>query len=175
MDEELTARQALARSKKSGLSGTGDADRHNYSLTLKRLMKMISAAADKGERQLGYAVPWLVIDGTSTDNRVLARQLQKRLQQLGFSVTRESNKLFISWDLELEEAEKRRAKEVEAEERRAMRALRKQAKTGTRPSARLDRRDPYGSIPNRPPGPSHAKKKGKRSPMAGGFSVTLGK
>lgn len=175
MDEELTARQALARSKKSGLSGTGDADRHNYSLTLKRLMKMISAAADKGERQMGYAVPWLVIDGTSTDNRVLARQLEKRLQQLGFSVSRETNKLFISWDLELEEAEKRRAREVEAEERKAMRSLRKQARTGRRSSVRLSRSDGMSTPLDRPPGPEHSRKKGKRSPMAGGFSVTLKK
>ena len=172
MDVELTAKQALARSKKVGGTGENDADKLNFSLTMKRVMKMIAATADKGERQLGYAVPWLVIDGTSTNNRMLARQIQKRLQTLGFSVERESNKLFISWDLELEAEEKRRAAEVKEEERKRMQALKDRAKSGSRPSRKVTK---VTSFPTAPPGPEHAARKGKRSPGANGrtFSVSL--
>lgn len=158
MNVEMTARSALERAKRAGPQGSRGADELNYTLTMKRIMAAIEATSERGDRTLVYNVPWLIIDGTSTDNRVLARQLEKRLRQLGFIVSREGCKLYISWDLDLEE-EERNLVEKQREERKArMRAYQKKAKYGSREARKASE-----SFASRPPGLEHHFLKGKRT------------
>lgn len=162
---EITATQALARSKKVGVNGTAEADKINFTLTLNRVMKTIAASAERGERHVGYAVPWFVVDGTSVESRVLAKQLERHLQTLGYVVSRDGHKLFISWDLDLEEAERKTVEAMEAERRRVEREAKRKATFGDRPARKVTRVLP-------PPGLEDAQKKGKRSAREGGFTIS---
>lgn len=69
----------------------------NYTLTLKRLMKIIRTAAQNGRTELVFQTPRFVLDGTLADPIVLARALAKRLKQLGYKVSRRGEQLTIDW------------------------------------------------------------------------------
>ncbi|MCP4484100.1 MAG: hypothetical protein GY932_04040 [Arcobacter sp.] len=70
----------------------------NYNLTFNRLMKIIENSAKQGKEYIEFETPSFVLDGSLADPILLARQLKKRLTQLEYNVTRDNNKLLISWE-----------------------------------------------------------------------------
>ena len=70
----------------------------NYKLTFGRLMKIIETAAKQGAGYVEFEAPQFVLDGTLADPLLLARQLGKRLKQLGYKVNRNHTLLVISWN-----------------------------------------------------------------------------
>jgi hypothetical protein len=70
----------------------------NYNLTFNRLMKIIENSAKQGKEYIEFETPSFVLDGSLADPILLARQLKKRLTQLEYNVSRENNKLLISWE-----------------------------------------------------------------------------
>ncbi len=143
-DLQLSAREAYSKAKEVGPGERARAVDHNYNLEIKRVMAMIRAAMNKGKVQIAYSVPWLVMDGTSANQVLLARQIKKRLEQLGYFVRRRNFDLYIDWDLELrqKEEELKRKKEEElkrksAEEKKALRDAQRLANFGTRPARKL--------------------------------------
>lgn len=70
----------------------------NYRLTFGRLMKIIETAAKQGASYVEFEAPQFVLDGTLADPLLLARQLSKRLKQLGYEVTRNHTVLVIVWN-----------------------------------------------------------------------------
>lgn len=137
---DFSAHQALQRSQKIGVNYSAKADNLNYTLTLQRVLSIIEATANAGmDRYVIYNVPGYVLDGTSTNPPLLAKQIKKRLVELGYMVNRTKGVLHIDWDFELVEKEKqleqkRRAAEAKArkEQKRKMKTLRDQAAFGTR-------------------------------------------
>lgn len=79
-------------------SRTFDRSNVNYSLTLTRLMRIIQAAARSGKDFIEFEAPSFVLDGSLADPIVLARQLKKKLQTMGYTVTRTESHLHISWN-----------------------------------------------------------------------------
>lgn len=69
----------------------------NYNLTLNRLMKIIQSAAKSGQDFIDFETPSFVLDGSLADPIVLARQLKKKLQTMGYKVSRSESHLKISW------------------------------------------------------------------------------
>jgi hypothetical protein len=69
----------------------------NYTLTLRRLMRVIDTSARNGSEGLVFEAPTFVVDGCLGDPIVLARQLKARLTQAGYIVTRNNSTLSISW------------------------------------------------------------------------------
>ena len=181
MNTDFTAAQALNASKRvCGASGQS-ADDLNYTLTLKRLLATIQATAENdGAKHMAYVVPWFVIDGTTTNQIKLAKQLKKRLQELGYNVRREYETLYIDWDLDLMEEEKRLEKErrervrvFQAEERKRQKEIEEQAKRGKRKSICLTNEFQgmsSGMAHQHPPLARRVQNKGKDTP--GGFSIT---
>jgi hypothetical protein len=70
----------------------------NYNLTFNRLMIIIENSAKQGKQFIEFETPSFVLDGSLADPIILARQLKKRLTQLDYTVKRDNNKLFISWE-----------------------------------------------------------------------------
>lgn len=139
----INAREALSSSKRHACGNTKTADELNFSLTINRIMTSIKAATERGEKNMVYVVPWIVIDGTTTEQGLLARQLEKRLKELGYLVERRGDRLFIDWDLELMEEEKRlrelakkRAKKAPIQEQVNMSEM--EAQFGTRNARRIN-------------------------------------
>ena len=140
----LTASEAFERSKKVGPSGTGKADELNYNLTITRVMAAIAASIEAGDRRLAFVVPWYILDGTSTDEVMLARQIKIRLEQLDFVVKRKENVLYIDWDIDLRKKENELKKKKEQQYRNSLENDRKNLKeakriseTGTRPRKKI--------------------------------------
>lgn len=69
----------------------------NYKLTIKRVYRLIEAAADKGASEMEFTAPHFVLDGCLGDPIVLAKQIKARLVQLDYNVTRTDDKLLIKW------------------------------------------------------------------------------
>jgi len=69
----------------------------NYRLTFGRLMKIIEMSAKNGNAFVEFQAPHFVLDGSLADPILLARQLSKRLKQLGYQVKREGANLVIQW------------------------------------------------------------------------------
>lgn len=69
----------------------------NYRLTLGRLMKIIEMSAKGGSTFVEFEAPHFVLDGSLADPILLARQLSKRLKQLGYKVKRDASRLVIQW------------------------------------------------------------------------------
>ena len=65
-----------------------------------RLMKIIETAAKHGDTYVEFETPQFVLDGTLADPLLLARQLSKRLKQLGYTVTRTNTHLLVVWNTE---------------------------------------------------------------------------
>lgn len=110
----LSASDAFAQSKKNW-DPVSTADKINFDLTLRRLMAGVEAAAARGDRQLCFVTPSLIIDGSSVDPVKLARQLAAKLESLDFAVSRHGKALYIDWDLDLREAETRCSREAREE------------------------------------------------------------
>lgn len=89
----LTAAQARQLSQKNEKSKDV-----NYTLTIKRLLKIIRASAIQGNTSMQFTAPSFVLDGCIGDPILLARQLKKRLEQLGYRVQRKQDRLTISWE-----------------------------------------------------------------------------
>lgn len=70
----------------------------NYSLTIKRLLGVIRSSAIQGHTSIDFTAPSFVLDGCLGDPILLARQLKKRLEQLGYKVERRQDQLKISWE-----------------------------------------------------------------------------
>jgi hypothetical protein len=152
---ELTANEAHRRAKRSGSSATSAADELNYSLSMRRLLASIGAAADRGETLLVFSAPWMVLDGTTTDPVMLARQLCRGLVELGYRVDRYGDRLVIDWELDLhsKEAELGRRAETDMEARRrrdGAKSRRTQRRTalGSRPAQKVNGRS--GTLPGDP-------------------------
>lgn len=170
---DFTAAQALAASKKSNGPLGQSADDLNYSLTLNRLLATIKATAENdSQRHIAYVVPWFVIDGTTTNQIKLAKQLQKKLTQLGYFVRREHETLYIDWDLELHEEEKRLERERKAKIRADEIAERKRLKElqdrATGPRKRVKISDEFQGME----APKARRVQQQKSSSGGGFSVT---
>lgn len=69
----------------------------NLNLTMGRLMKLIETAASNGNHYLIFETPTFVLDGSLADNLLLASQLKKRLQTLGYKVKKKGHVLTITW------------------------------------------------------------------------------
>lgn len=141
---DFSAAQAFAESAKHGPAGLGKADNINYELTLGRILKAIEATSAAGARDFEYTVPSIILDGTSADPILLARQIQKRLQEIGYMVTRFRACIFVDWNLDLmekEEALRREKKQQEeryrVEEKRIRKDLQKRARFGLREHRKL--------------------------------------
>jgi hypothetical protein len=144
METDFSASQALLKSKQVGIGYSAAADNLNYTLTLKRVLGTIKTSAERGEKHVAYVVPWFVIDGTTANQNILAKQVKKRLLELGYMVKRDGHRLFIDWDLDLVEREntlavQQKQKEAKAQkvEQERMKELHRQAKFGKRPSKRI--------------------------------------
>lgn len=168
METDFTAAQALRKSKEVGIGYSATADNLNYTLTLKRVLGNIKTASENGERKLAYVIPWFVIDGTTTNQNILAKQIKTRLVELGYIVVRDGHTLHIDWDLDLMEREaelerqrKARATKEKVEEKRRLRDIKRTAKYGKRPSKSIEKLGP----------PLASLTTGKRT-RTGGFSVT---
>jgi hypothetical protein len=70
----------------------------NFKLTLFRLMKLIESSARNGTDFLIFEVPRFILDGSLADNLLLARQLKKKLEQLGYQVKKKEHVLTIKWN-----------------------------------------------------------------------------
>ena len=92
----ITAEQARKKTRSNARPGTS-ARNQNYSLTIKRLYKIIENAAENGADSLTFKAPSFVLDGCIGDPIVLARQLKARLIDIGYRVRREKDTLYISW------------------------------------------------------------------------------
>ena len=180
MNTDFTAAQALNASKRvCGASGQS-ADDLNYTLTLKRLLATIQATAENdGAKHMAYVVPWFVIDGTTTNQIKLAKQLKKRLQELGYNVRRDYETLYIDWDLDLMAEEKRlekerkeRQKALEAEERKRQREIEEKARSGKRKSVRLTDEFQGFTGGGGMPLPLARRVQNKGKDNSGGFSIT---
>lgn len=139
MDTEFTAAQAHANSKEKGSGYFAAANNINYTLTLKRVLDIVKSYSEQGETFVTYNIPYIVLDGTTTNQELLARQIKKRLVELGYIVIRRKYSLYINWDLDLERKEielekENRRKQAEAEEaqRRRVRELKRVSKFGAR-------------------------------------------
>lgn len=95
----LTAKEAYALAEQR--QRARNADEINYNLTIKRVMNEIKDAAENGKTHLAWVAPEYVLDGTSTDPILLARQVRVRLSELGYHARRDGATVFIDWDLEL--------------------------------------------------------------------------
>lgn len=69
----------------------------NYTLTLRRLMRIIESESKLGRTLLEFQAPSFVLDGSLADPILLARQLKARLKQLGYKVRRTEEYLTIEW------------------------------------------------------------------------------
>ena len=90
----ITASQARDRATKNQIKKSKDV---NYTLTIKRLYKIIEGAAEQGNDSLTFKAPAFVLDGCIGDPIILARQLKARLIELGYKVTRAADTLLVSW------------------------------------------------------------------------------
>ena len=150
---DLTAAQAFGRARKVGTSGQKIADDLNYSLTLKRLLSSISQTAESGGTRMAFVAPWIVLDGTTTNPVMLARQLEIKLTDLGYNVNRIDKRLFIDWDMELqrkeEEIKEKNKNRLKAEKRKQedrMRNLKRKAFMGpTNPKRSTNNRSSYST------------------------------
>lgn len=122
---EFTAAQAHGLSRRHATEGQDSvADALNFTLTIQRVLALVRAAGERGEMRTVYVCPWLVIDGTSTDPVRLARQVEARLRELGYDVTRTGGRLLIDWDKDLQRREAELKRQHEEEERAARRSAR---------------------------------------------------
>lgn len=69
----------------------------NYTLTLRRLMRIIESESKLGRTLLEFQAPSFVLDGSLADPILLARQLKARLKQLGYKVKRVEEHITIEW------------------------------------------------------------------------------
>lgn len=69
----------------------------NLDLTLGRLMKLIETAASNGNHYLIFETPTFVLDGSLADKLLLASQLKKKLQALGYKIKKKGHVLTITW------------------------------------------------------------------------------
>lgn len=158
MELDFSAEEALGASKRVNGATGQSADDLNYTLTLKRLLATIKATAENdGARHIAYVVPWFVIDGTTTNQIKLAKQLKKRLQELGYNVRRDYETLYIDWDLDLmreekrlEQERKRKYKELQAQEQKRLKELKEKAKYGKKSVKLTDEYTNFG-LSDRPP------------------------
>ena len=95
----ITAAQARLKTEKNSHKNKNNT---NYSLTIKRLYKIIENAAENGADNLTFKAPAFVLDGCIGDPIVLARQLKARLVEIGYRVKRDKDTLLISWGEEKE-------------------------------------------------------------------------
>lgn len=86
---------AEARRKVRGR--TERTDDRNYTLTIRRLYKIIDSAAADGYDSIHFVTPSFVLDGSICDPILLAKQLKARLVKLGYKVQRNQERLRISW------------------------------------------------------------------------------
>lgn len=168
---DFSAADALRTSKKVGVGFSATADNLNYTLTLKRVLGSIKASSERGERKLAYVIPWFIIDGTTANQNLLAKQVKARLVQLGYMVQRDGHRLYIDWDLDwvekeaqLERKKKQEEAKARAEGKKRARDLRKKAQFGTREAKSINDiigDDGYSSVGGN-----------KKKRNATGFSVT---
>lgn len=95
----ITAAQARSKTAKN-LHKHSASGSINYTLTIRRLYKIIENASENGADSLTFKAPSFVLDGCLGDPIVLARQLKARLIELGYRVRREDATLLISWSQE---------------------------------------------------------------------------
>lgn len=91
-DSELSASMARAMvpENRSGVD-------INYTLTMRRVYRLIRSLARQGYNELNFTAPSLVLDGSCTDPIVLAKAIKRTLVAKGFVVMRNEDKLHVSW------------------------------------------------------------------------------
>ena len=104
----ITASEARSLAK---VTASNKSKNVNYSLTIRRLYKIISNAIESGADSVTFHTPDFVLDGCIGDPIILARQLKRRLVELGYNVHREHTTLLIDWvDESSFETEKKKKK-----------------------------------------------------------------
>lgn len=93
--EPFSAEEARERSRQRKQRAKGGD--LNFSLTIKRLYRIIEAHSAKGDTSLVFRAPSFVLDGCIADPIILAKQIKVRLSDLGYKVKRDQDVLSISW------------------------------------------------------------------------------